>query len=239
MHDADGNPATGNFRDNDDKTSGNDTYPITSGTGPTDGLLQSDNNDTIVVSIQISERDTVVGSAVIQWNTGEIKWLESSYLSTGTGVVRVIDPDMNWDPKAVDNFDVDVWSDSDAAGVDITVTETKANTGIFEGTVFFSTTGESSGHRLFVTEGDTLTAEYEDNTLPKPHTTADELDIVDHAIIKNTIHSPYKQMKNGVTAEHVVCNDTYEKIYKLDGHPACVKSSSVEKLIQRGYAVRK
>jgi hypothetical protein len=28
-----------------------------------------------------------------------------------------------------------------------------------------------------VAEGDTVTAEYEDNTLPEPYTTADELDI--------------------------------------------------------------
>ena len=78
-------------------------------------------------------------------NGEKIRWLESSYPATGTGVVRVVDPDMNLDPKAVDNFDVDVWSDSDLAGIDLTVTETNADTGIFEGTVFFSTTDESSG----------------------------------------------------------------------------------------------
>jgi hypothetical protein len=48
--------------------------------------------------------------------------------------------------------------------------------GIFEGTVFFTTANDSSGHRLRVAEGDTVTAEYEDHTLPEPYTTADELD---------------------------------------------------------------
>ena len=45
---------------------------------------------------------------------------------------------MNLDPESVDNFDVDVWSDSDAGGIDLTVTETNEATGIFEGTVFFT-----------------------------------------------------------------------------------------------------
>ena len=55
---------------------------------------------------------------------GEVQWLEASYPANGTGAVRIIDPDMNLDPEAVDNFDVDMWSDSDAAGINLTVTET-------------------------------------------------------------------------------------------------------------------
>ena len=63
------------------------------------------------------------------------------------------------------------------------MTETNIATGIFEGTVFFTTTDESSGHRLRVAEGSTVTAEYEDNTLPDPYTTADEWDIVATSLI--------------------------------------------------------
>ena len=114
---------------------------------------------------------------MIRWNIGEVQFLEASYPATGQGVVRVVDPDMNLNPEAVDNFTVDAWSDSDAGGIDLTVTETNEATGIFEGTVFFTVTDESSGHRLRVAEGDTVTAEYEDNTLPSPYTTADELEI--------------------------------------------------------------
>ena len=82
--------------------------------------------------------------------------------------MRVIDPDMNLNPEAVDNFDVTVWSDSDGGGIDLTVTETNAATGIFEGTVFFGVGVDTSGHRLRVVEGDTVTAQYYDNTLPAP-----------------------------------------------------------------------
>ena len=134
----------------------------------------------------------MVGSALIRWNIGEVQWLESSYPASGTGVVRVIDPDMNWNPEAVNNFVVDVWSDADNGGIDLTVTETNEATGIFEGTVFFTITDESSGHRLRVAEGNTVTAEYEDNTLPDPYTTADELDITATTLI-GTIVPPLER----------------------------------------------
>ena len=94
---------------------------------------------------------------------------------------------MNLNPEAIDNFEVDAWSDSDAGGIDLTVTETNEATGIFEGTVFFTTTNDSSGHRLRVAEGDTVTAEYEDNTLPEPYTTADELDITATSLIGTVV----------------------------------------------------
>ncbi|WP_299291966.1 hypothetical protein [Nitrosopumilus sp.] len=179
-HDADGDSTTG--------TDGNDVVSGTAtGNGPTDGLLPADDDDGLTVSFEFSEDETVVGSALIRWNIGEVQWLEASYPASGTGVVRVIDPDMNLDPEAVDNFEVDVWSDSVAGGIDLTVTETNEATGIFEGTVFFTVADESSGHRLRVAEGDTVTAEYEDNTLPDPYTTADELDITATSLIGTVV----------------------------------------------------
>lgn len=174
-HDADGDGTTG------------DATGTTSGSGPTAGLLTADDDDGLTVSYEFSEDETVVGSALIRWNIGEVSFLEASYPASGTGVVRVIDPDMNLRPEAVDNFNVDVWSDSDAGGIDLTVTETNEATGIFEGTVFFTTTDDSSGHRLRVAEGDTVTAEYQDNTLPDPYTTADELDITGTAFIGTVV----------------------------------------------------
>lgn len=176
-HDADGDGTTG---DASGTTSADNT-------GPTDGFLTADDDDGLTVSYEFSEDETVVGSALIRWNIGEVSFLEASYPASGTGVVRVIDPDMNLNPEAVDNFNVDVWSDSDAGGIDLTVTETNEATGIFEGTVFFTTTDDSSGHRLRVAEGDTVTAEYQDNTLPDPYTTADELDITGTAFIGTVV----------------------------------------------------
>ena len=178
-HDADGNHRTG--------VDGNDvTQTMPSGVGPTGGLLPSDDDDAVTVSFEYAQDETVVASAIIMWNIGQVQWLEDSYPATGTGVVRVIDPDMNLDLEEFDNFDVDIWSDSDVTGVDLTLTETNKATGIFEGTVFFTTSDESSGHRLRVAEGETITAEYEDHTLPDPHTTADELSIISTTSIQGT-----------------------------------------------------
>lgn len=165
---------------------------LTTGSGPTEGKLATTDNDGLSVSFEFSEDQTVVGSALIRWNIGEVQWLEASYPASGTGVVRIIDADMNLNPEAIDNFSVDAWSDSDAGGIDLTVTETNEATGIFEGTVFFTTSSDSSGHRLRVAEGDTVTAEYEDNTLPDPYTTADELDITATSLI-GTIVPPLER----------------------------------------------
>ena len=179
-HDADGDSTTGN--------DGNDvSNREAQGEGPTDGLLPTDDDDGLTVSFEFSEDETVVGSALVRWNIGEAQWLEASYPAVGTGVVRIIDPDMNLNPEAVDNFAVDVFSDTDAGGIDLTVTETNEATGLFEGTVFFTITDDSSGHRLRVAEGDTVTADYEDNTLPAPYTTADELDITATSLIGTVV----------------------------------------------------
>jgi len=171
-----------------DGTTGTPSYSLTqTGSGPTGGYLGATNSDGVSVSYEFSEDETVVGSALVRWNIGEVSWLEASYPASGTGVVRVVDPDMNLNPEAVDNFDVNVWSDSDAGGIDLTVTETNEATGIFEGTVFFTTTDDSSGHRLRVAEGDTVTAEYKDNTLPDPYTVSDELDITATSFIGTVV----------------------------------------------------
>ena len=154
-----------------------DVTPKTSGNGPTDGFLATEDDDGLSVSFEFSEDETVIGSSLIRWNIGEVQWLEASYAASGTGVVRVIDPDMNLNPESVDNFEVNIWSDSDVGGIDLTVTETNQATGIFEGTTFFTVSDTSSGHRLRVSEGDTVTAEYNDRTLPDPHDTSDEIDI--------------------------------------------------------------
>ena len=185
-HNADGDSTTGE--------NGNDvrvTQPR--GEGPTSGFLPASDDDGLTVSFEFSEDETVVSSALIRWNIGEAQWLEASYPASGTGIVRVIDPDMNLNPEAVNNFDVDVFSDSDAGGISLTVTETNEATGIFEGTVYFTIVDESSGHRLRVAEGDTVTAEYEDNTLPEPYTTADELNVTATTLI-GTVVPPLERL---------------------------------------------
>ena len=198
-HNADGDTTTGDANGNDVL----DRAP--SGNGPADGLLPTDNSDGIDVSFEFSEDEFVIGSALIRWNIGEIQWLEANYPATGTGIVRVSDPDMSLDPEAVDSFAIDVWSDSSSGGINLTVTETNEATGIFEGTVFFTVINESSGHRLRVADGDTITAEYEDNTLPYPYTPVDELPITATSII-----GPITSSLERVTVENLRAVDAFQ-----------------------------
>ena len=139
----------------------------TTGSGPTDGTIEADNGDGLSVSFEYSDSESpLVASALIRWNVGEVQWLEASYAATGSGIVRAIDPDMNLNPDAVDNLDMVVYSETFLGGITLTVTETQEASGIFEGTVEFDPDEASQGHRLQVTEGDIVTAEYDDHTLP-------------------------------------------------------------------------
>ena len=214
LHDADGNVSTGDSH-------GNDSSPKTLGSGPTGGFIEAEgtNNpaeafeDNISVSFEFSMDETVVRSATIKWNIGQVQWLDSSYPKVGPAVIRITDPDMNLNPEANDSFKVDVWSDSDADGIDLTVTETTQASGIFEGTVIF--TGghsESSSNKLEVAVGDDVTAEYADNTLPDPYTTADERYITSSVMVKATILAPiiitnYEETDNSY--------ETYRLLYDL------------------------
>jgi len=50
---------------------------------------------------------------------------------------------------------------------------------------------------------------------------------------------PLKQISSGIIPENVTCTDNYELIFKsTDTSPACVKPSTAEKLIERGWGTR-
>ena len=155
------------------------TAPNTGGGGPTGGTLNTNYEDGLSISFEYSDSEApLVASALIRWNVGEVQWLEASYAATGSGIVRIIDPDMNTNPSAVDNIDdIVVYSETFLGGIELTVTETQEASGIFEGTVEFDPESASQGHRLQVTEGDIVTAEYDDYTLPPPDGEGDSLAI--------------------------------------------------------------
>ena len=165
FHDLDDNPTT---VDTDPKT-----QPATDG-GPSDGLLEVANDDTITVSFPLVGGKIAQGSAPIRWNIGEAFWLANEYDGNGSGVVRVTDADMNLDPDVLDQFAIHVTADSKPdTVVNITAIETGVATGVFEAEIVFSTTPALGA--LTVTGQDTITAEYKDKTLPTPHTAADHL----------------------------------------------------------------
>ena len=155
--------------------------------GPTDGTIKTRTADGISISFDYSDSEApLVASALIRWNVGEVQWLEASYAATGSGVVRIIDPDMNINPDAVDSIDAVVYSETFIGGIELTLTETQEASGIFEGTVEFDPESASDGHRLQVTEGDIITAAYDDETLPKPDN-GDTLEITATTLIGSIV----------------------------------------------------
>lgn len=54
------------------------------------------------------------------------------------------------------------------------------------------------------------------------------------------IRSPLVQFKSGVAAENIQCKANLDLVFKAeDGSPACVKSDTVQMLIERGWAVER
>jgi len=54
----------------------------------------------------------------------------------------------------------------------------------------------------------------------------------------NIIHPSLKQqLESGVAPEDIICKEGLQLIFKQDSSPACVKSQTAEKLIQRGWAI--
>ncbi len=180
LHDADGDPTTGNDLGQDVGEAIPADYK-SDGLGPSDGLLPAAKEDGIAAYFEFDKDESVVSSALVRWNLGEISWLEPP--NAGSGAVRVIDPDMNWDPEAVDVFHVMVYSDSDMLGWEVNVIETGLSTGIFEGYVRLTERGDSGP---IVANGDTITAVYTDHTLPNMpgeiNALSDKKEIVDTMI---------------------------------------------------------
>lgn len=49
------------------------------------------------------------------------------------------------------------------------------------------------------------------------------------------IPSPLKQIKEGIMSKDVICKEGLELAFKLNGQAACVKATSIEKLLARGW----
>lgn len=131
--------------------------------------------DGISVSYEYTDAVVVVASASIMFSIGEASFDTSSASAGGSAVFSITDADANSNGDVIQTLSADVFSDSDNGGLTLTLTETDEDTGVFEGTVFFTTDAATSGSNLRVSEGDTVTAEYTDATLPEPYTDSDDL----------------------------------------------------------------
>ncbi len=133
--------------------------------------------DGISVSYEYNDGSVVVASSSIVFNIAEAGFDTSAASAGGSAVFTVVDVDENTNDSVIDSFQVSVFSDSDNGGFKLNMYETNEDTGVFEGTVFFTSDTATSGNSLRVSEGDTVTAEYDDMTLPEPYTDSDDLTI--------------------------------------------------------------
>ena len=145
--------------------------------GPENGIIQTlGQDDGITVTYEWVDGSVALASAIIQWNYSTIEFLDSSVSADGTTTVRVTDPDEDLDDEKIDQIQVELYSDSDSGGIKSSLAETGTGTGVFEGTIHFASNAISSGDTLRVSEGDTVTAEVTDYTLPGPdYTSTDTL----------------------------------------------------------------
>ena len=140
-------------------------------------LATAGQTDGVSVSYEYNDSVVVVASASILWNIGEANFDTSAASAGGSSLLTVVDADENLNDEIIDSFTVAVYSDSDNGGFNLTMNETDENTGVFEGTIFFTSTDATSGTNLRVAEGDTVTAEYTDSSLPEPYTDSDTLTV--------------------------------------------------------------
>lgn len=160
-----------------------DTTPRTFGNGPTSGFLEVNRDSALTITFEFAKGVILTKSVPIQWNVGSIQFSESNYLSNNIATVRVIDPDLNLNPESLDQIPIQISSNSDVSGIEVTAVETSETSGIFTTTISFTQNQSSSGNRLYAIPGDTIFAKYDDYTLPKPYSIADNLAVKTSATI--------------------------------------------------------
>jgi hypothetical protein len=165
-----------------------DTQPKTTGNGPTNGLLEVKNGDSITISFEFADGVVLTESIPIRWNMGVIEFSQDIFLADDSIEIRVIDPDMNLNPESIDTITIEVFSDSDNAGIEVVATETSKCSGDFITNISLST-NTSSGNQLHVIPGDNIFAKYDDYTLPKPFSKSDEKSIETFATVDYSIPS--------------------------------------------------
>ncbi len=172
-----------------------DTTPRTVGTGPTNGFLEVDRDSAITISFEFADGVVLVESVPVSWNLGTIQFSKAIFFPDDSVIIRVIDFDMNLNPEALDQILIQIFSDSDIAGIEVNAVETSESSGSFVAAISLSQTLPSSGSRLYSLLGDEIFAKYNDHTLPKPYSIRDNLKIETFARIDSSI-PPIMRLEN-------------------------------------------
>jgi len=132
---------------------------------PGDIVVQRD--DDLIVEFNTSDQK-FSANVDVDFYSSSVMLAEPAYKVTDMAKIIVIDVDKNMRPDTIDTLDVRVWSTTDRGGLLVTLRETGDRTGLFAEFLTFTLDEESTGTRLRVSEGDTITVKYTDNSLPAP-----------------------------------------------------------------------
>ena len=128
-------------------------------------LLDVKKKHDTIIRISLFSSVTVLMMLFVSVNTVyavshvSVEFDQEVYMPGDTAFITLVDTDGNLDSDLVDSLSVDVWSDSDPGGIDVLLVETGTDTGIFTGEIILTTTDESSGNKLRVAIGETITVE--------------------------------------------------------------------------------
>ena len=111
-------------------------------------------------------------------------------------------------------------------------------TGLIVNPLAFAQDSSTNGTTTSVNATDTIDMTESSNST----STGDETMIIENEIMitedemTEAVPSPLKQIKEGIVPENIVCKEGLGLVFKLNGQPACVKTTSIEKLIAWGWA---
>ncbi|BDQ31187.1 hypothetical protein NZNM25_01900 [Nitrosopumilus zosterae] len=155
-----------------------DTNPKTVGNGPNNGFLESDRDDDFTLSIKFADGGEIRKTAKINWNVATIDF-DRLFNDSGERIyIKVHDVDMNLNPESRDKISIQVFSDSDKAGLVIDARELSDDPGTFVTIFSVSSQHDSKGNRLFALPSDMIYVQYDDHTLPKPYGIDDDLTVL-------------------------------------------------------------
>jgi hypothetical protein len=132
------------------------------------GELKVERDDDLIVEFTTGDNRTFTNRVDIDFYTSGVRLNKNVFTTKEMMAVFVWDLDMNRKPHTSDTLQVRVWSSTDQGGLNLILRELGANSGIFHENVTFTKDETSSGTRLRVSDGDTITVKYTDSTLPPP-----------------------------------------------------------------------
>ncbi|MEM3085392.1 MAG: hypothetical protein QXU32_13320 [Nitrososphaerales archaeon] len=128
------------------------------------GELKVQRGDELTIEFKTEDGRTFTKKVDINFNLGGLRFSKDAFSTTEKMEIMVWDLDRNSKPNTIETLPVWIWSTTDPRRIMVTLKETNENSGEFRAIITLATHDTSSGARLRVSDGDTVTARYVDNT---------------------------------------------------------------------------